>query len=73
MGAYRDRKPEPLTRCYAELGELLAKGAISPLLDSVVGFEELPDAFRRLNDRGTVGRVIFVPSSGDQSARTPAE
>jgi NADPH2:quinone reductase len=61
MGGYWGRNPEPFKECYAELTALLEAGAISPLIDSVVEFEELPVALQRLNSRQTVGRVVMTP------------
>lgn len=61
MGGYRQRNLEPFERCYEELYSLLKAGRISPTVDSVVGFDELPTALKRLADRRTVGRVIFDP------------
>ncbi len=61
MGGYRGRDPAPFKRCYDELTQLLLDEKIAPLIDSVADFDELPAALKRLNDRATVGRVIFVP------------
>lgn len=61
MGGYWQRNPAPFARCYEELAELLEAGAISPLIDSVVSFEALPAALKRLDNRETVGRVVMVP------------
>jgi NADPH2:quinone reductase len=61
MGGYRYRNTEPFRRCYAELYGLLLAGRISPTIDSVVGFDDLPGSLKRLAERKTVGRVIFDP------------
>jgi NADPH2:quinone reductase len=61
MGGYWGRDPTPFKQCYAELAELLEAGSISPLMDAVVSFDELPAALKRLNDRETVGRVVMTP------------
>ncbi len=61
MGGYWGRDPAPFRECYAQLTELLEQGAISPLIDSVVEFDELPAALSRLNSRQTVGRVVMTP------------
>ena len=61
MGGYWSRDPTPFKECYVQLTELLAQGAISPLIDSVVPFEELPAALLRLNSRQTVGRAVMTP------------
>ena len=62
MGGYSSRDPGALTRCYAELAELLEQDAISPLIDSIVDFDGLPAALERLQNRQTVGRVVMVPN-----------
>jgi NADPH2:quinone reductase len=61
MGGYWSRNPEPFRQCYAELSALLEAGSISPLIDTVIGFDKLPDALNRLNNRETVGRVVMTP------------
>ncbi len=64
MGGYRDRAPELVARCYADLHSQLAEGTIKPLISEVVGFDALPYALERLGARKTVGRVLFDPSRG---------
>ncbi|MCP5024660.1 MAG: NADPH:quinone oxidoreductase family protein [Actinomycetia bacterium] len=61
MGAYRTFAPEVLNRCYAELYGLLRQGLIEPVITEQVGFDTLPEALHRLANRGTSGRVVFVP------------
>ena len=61
MGGYRERHPELVRRCYADLHERLAAGQIEPLVSEVIGFDALPGALKRLASRETVGRVVFDP------------
>lgn len=61
MGGYWQRDPAAFEGCYAELTSLLEADAISPLIDTVAGFAELPAALARLYNRKTVGRVVMVP------------
>ena len=61
MGGYHQHDPTPFKQCYAELADLLVQEKISPLVDSVVAFEDLPDALIRLQNRKTVGRVVMSP------------
>ena len=42
--------------------ELLENNAISPLIDSVIGFDALPAALQRLQNRQTVGRAVMTPN-----------
>ncbi len=44
-----------------ELLELLASGAIAPVIDTVYSFDDAGQAHRRLEDRLNVGKVILVP------------
>jgi NADPH2:quinone reductase len=62
MGGYWSRDPGALTECYSELSGLLERGSISPLIDSVVGFDDLPAALARLSNREIVGRVVMAPT-----------
>ena len=61
MGAYRKQDATPFDRCYNELYGMLEKGKIDPWIDSVVGFEELPEALLSLANRETKGRLVFEP------------
>ena len=61
MGGYRERHPELVRRCYADLHEQLAKGELSAQISETIGFDALPDALARLANRKTTGRVIFDP------------
>ena len=61
MGGYRERHPELVRRCYADLHERLAKGEITAQISETIGFDGLPDALARLADRKTTGRLIFDP------------
>lgn len=61
MGGYRGRNAQPLAQCYDELHALLAAGKISPLMDSVVDLQGLPDALYRLAHRQSVGRIVMAP------------
>lgn len=63
MGGYRERDPELVAECYAEMHSQLADGRIKPFISEVVGFDALPSALERLSARKTVGRVLFDPSS----------
>lgn len=61
MGAYRQKDPRPFDRCYSELYEMLEEGSIDPWIDSIIGFDELPDALLSLSNRETKGRLVFTP------------
>lgn len=61
MGGYRERRPELVRRCYADLHERLADGEISAQISETIGFDALPDALARLAGRKTTGRVMLKP------------
>ena len=61
MGGYRDRDPELVAQCYADVHSQLADGRIEPFVSEVAGFDALPGALERLSARQTVGRVLFDP------------
>ena len=71
MGAYRERQPQLVTRCYADLHRRLASGEIAPLVSEVIGFDDLPDALRRLAARRTTGRLVFVPGNSGSAWDRP--
>lgn len=62
MGGYRERDPAVLRRCYAELFDQLAEGAIKPFISEVIGFDDLPAAMQRLATRQTTGRIVWDPA-----------
>jgi len=41
---------------------MLERGEIDPMVSEVIGLDEVPDALRRLYDRGTTGRVVMAPA-----------
>jgi|TARA_B100001971_G_scaffold193103_1_gene197906 NADPH2:quinone reductase len=61
MGGYQREEPAVLSRCYAELHQQLVDGTIDPLISEVIGFDAVPEALKRLADRGTTGRIVFDP------------
>jgi NADPH:quinone reductase-like Zn-dependent oxidoreductase len=61
MGGYRGRDEKPFDDCYRELYAMLMKGRISPLVDAVVGFDQLPEMLERLSKRKSKGRIVFDP------------
>lgn len=61
MGGYRGRDDKPLTACYNELYKLLLEKRIDPLIDAVIGFDQLPEMMKRLADRKSKGRIVFDP------------
>jgi len=62
MGGYRGRDDSQFQRCYQELYKMLQADRLNPLIDKVIGFDELPDTLQLLANRKTKGRVIFDPA-----------
>ena len=61
MGGYRGRDNELLRQCYQELYTQIAGRELSPVITERAGFEELPDTLKKLANRETLGRLLFVP------------
>lgn len=61
MGGYRQKDPTPFEQCSRELYELLRQDKIHPWIDGVIGFDDLPEALARLQNRQTKGRLMFDP------------
>ncbi|MBT5686836.1 MAG: zinc-binding dehydrogenase, partial [Gammaproteobacteria bacterium] len=63
MGGYRGRDEKPFDDCYRELYTMLIEDRISPLVDAVIGFDQLPEMLQRLANRQSKGRIVFSPRS----------
>jgi NADPH:quinone reductase len=61
MGGYRQKDPRPFQECYDTLYDMLTAGQIDPLVDRLVGFDDLPQALHDLSQRRSKGRIVFVP------------
>ncbi len=56
---YTQHRPDLVAHAHDELTRLAASGAISPVIDSEVPFEEAPAAIQRLAGGETTGRVVI--------------
>jgi NADPH:quinone reductase-like Zn-dependent oxidoreductase len=55
-----------ITNAFAgEVGPLLEKGTIQPVIDSVFPIEKIQDAHRRLESNETFGKVALTMSAAD--------
>ena len=63
MGGYRQKDPKPFDECYRALYEMLPADKLHPLIDRIVGLEDLPDALRDLYERRSVGRLMLRPDA----------
>ncbi|HWT93495.1 MAG TPA: NADPH:quinone oxidoreductase family protein [Solirubrobacteraceae bacterium] len=57
-GAYAMAKPELNQQIGAALDELVRKGFVKPIVDARVPFEQGADAFRLIDERRAVGKVV---------------
>jgi NADPH2:quinone reductase len=60
-GLYRERDPQAVRQCHAELSRLAADGLISPLVGDRLTLAEAPEGLRRLAAGTTVGRPVVIP------------
>jgi NADPH:quinone reductase len=60
-GLYQAREPQAITEAHAALSELVAEGAIRPLIGERLGLADVAGGVQRLADGDTVGRIVFVP------------
>ncbi|MDQ3507713.1 MAG: NADPH:quinone oxidoreductase family protein [Actinomycetota bacterium] len=60
-GLYNRIHPELVRETHDELMRLYEKGDISPLIHSVVPFEDVPDALVELGGRKTYGKLVTKP------------
>lgn len=61
VNAMRARHPNWFKQDLAYLFELLREGQISPKVEELISFEEVPDAHRRLEVGGLQGKIVLCP------------
>ena len=62
MGAYRERHLPLVQQCYTEVHAALLAGTYRPVVTETIGFDALPQTLKRLADRQTMGRIVFIPT-----------
>ena len=62
MGAYRERDLPLVQQCYTEVHAALLAGTYRPVVTETIGFDALPHTLKRLADRQTMGRIVFIPT-----------
>ena len=62
MGAYRERDLPLVRRCYADVHAALLAGTYGSVVPETIGFDALPHTLKRLANRQTMGRIVFVPT-----------
>ncbi|MGQ0624352.1 MAG: NADPH:quinone oxidoreductase family protein [Sporichthyaceae bacterium] len=60
-GLYREKDPQAMHDCHAELGKLVESKVIAPWISERVPLAQVPAALTHLADGTTTGRVAFVP------------
>ncbi len=60
-GLYQTKNPQLIRECHAQLGKLVAEGAIRPLVSERLALDEAAAGLQRLADGATVGRVVITP------------
>jgi NADPH:quinone reductase len=68
-GGYRTRAPDLVARAHAELVDLHAAGAITPLVSQVVALDDVVSALDSLTGGRTVGKVVVLPWDGPVNGR----
>lgn len=61
-GLYNAKDPAAVRSCHEELTELVARGAVSPLVSERVPLDGAGDAVQRVYDGITTGRVTVIPN-----------
>jgi NADPH2:quinone reductase len=60
-GEYLRREPLANARMLAELAAWYAQGRIRPVIDTVLAFSQLRQAYERLANRAILGKIVLVP------------
>lgn len=68
----RARRPAWFREDLGRLFDLLAAGAIRPIVAERISFDEVAEAHRRLEAGGLEGRLVLVPDLPPRSSRTSA-
>jgi NADPH:quinone reductase-like Zn-dependent oxidoreductase len=50
---------------------LIEDGTIAPIIDATFGFDQAPEAHRRLGERKNIGKVVLV--TGTNGGGTPRD
>ena len=61
MGGYKGRMDEVLDECYEELWDLVATGALDPLVSKELSLDDLMEGLIDLSTRKTTARVMLRP------------
>ena len=62
LGDYRERDLPVVQQCYTEVHAALLAGTYRPVVTETIGFDALPQTLKRLADRQTMGRIVFIPT-----------
>jgi NADPH2:quinone reductase len=62
-GLYATQDPAAVVDCHRSLTELVASGAVAPLVSDRLPLSSLADGVQRLADGASVGRVVYSPGA----------
>jgi NADPH2:quinone reductase len=62
-GDFVRREPEANARMLGTLAMQYARGQIKPVIDTVLPLSRLGEAYRRLEDRAILGKIVMVPDA----------
>jgi NADPH:quinone reductase len=62
-GEYKRQQPETMRAVLDDLGAMLARGAIKPVIGRRYPLSEAPRALRDLAERRTVGKAVLIPQA----------
>ena len=62
-GDFVRREPEANARMLGALASQYARGQIKPVIDTLLPLSRLDEAYRRLQDRAILGKIVMVPDA----------
>jgi NADPH2:quinone reductase len=60
-GLYQVKDPQAIADCHRQLRQLVADGAIRPLVRDRLALDDVPEGLQRLAAGDTIGRLAFLP------------
>ena len=60
-GDFVRREPAANAQMLGTLATQYARGLVRPVIDAVLPLSSLPEAYRRLQERAILGKVVMVP------------
>lgn len=60
IGRFQKEEPKKSSQNMSRIGELISKGALSPLITETIPMSGAVEAIERIANRGVVGKVVFI-------------